>query len=240
MRIGLFDSGIGGLNVLKEFLKVHPNHEYYYFGDTKNVPYGNKDKKTLLELSSKIIKFFEQQQVSLIIIACGTISSNCFLELKQLTKIPIISIIPSTIDYVKQFTKQKIALLGTKGTVATHLFSKSLNKDILEIAPVEFVPMIEANQIKQEIILKYAKLLLDYDVIILGCTHYPLIANNLKKYLKKDVIMIDMGKILAQNIKLDLETKKVIKLYFSKIDKQLIANITKIIKEPIILEEKIL
>ena len=230
MRIGLFDSGVGGLNVLKEFLKKYPHNEYYYYGDTKNVPYGDKDKETLLNLSSNIIKFFEQKQVDLIIIACGTISSNCFEELKQITSIPLISVIEPTIAYVKGLKKEKIAVFGTRRTIDSHIFRNKLEQDILEIAPIEFVPMIEKNEIDTLVVKKYVDLLDDYDVLILGCTHYPLLMKEITKYLKKDIVIIDMGVCLVNQINLMNETKQIINLYFTKVDENLINNIDNILE----------
>ena len=230
MRIGLFDSGVGGLNVLKEFLKKYPHNEYYYYGDTKNVPYGDKDKETLLNLSSNIIKFFEQKQVDLIIIACGTISSNCFEELKQITSIPLISVIEPTIAYVKGLKKEKIAVFGTRRTIDSHIFRNKLEQDVLEIAPIEFVPMIEKNEIDTLVVKKYVDLLDDYDVLILGCTHYPLLMKEITKYLKKDIVIIDMGVCLVNQINLMNETKQIINLYFTKVDENLINNIDNILE----------
>ena len=85
MKIGMFDSGIGGLTVLKEFIKKYPNNHYIYYGDTKNLPYGTKEKEELLKLVKPIISFFTKQKVDFIIIACGTISANCFFELKKIS-----------------------------------------------------------------------------------------------------------------------------------------------------------
>ena len=99
MRIGMFDSGVGGLTVLKSFIKYHPNNEYFYYGDTLNVPYGDKTKEELIELSKKIIKYLENKKVDIIIIACGTISSNVYDDLTKITNIPIYSIIKETINY---------------------------------------------------------------------------------------------------------------------------------------------
>ena len=122
MRIGLFDSGVGGLNVLKEFIKKYPNNTYYYYGDTKNVPYGDKDKETLLKLSTNIIRFFEQKQVDLIVIACGTISASCYNELKKITNIKIIDIITPVISYLTSLKEKNISVFATKRTIESHIF----------------------------------------------------------------------------------------------------------------------
>lgn len=229
MKIGMFDSGIGGLNVLKEFINRYPNNEYYYYGDTKNVPYGDKDKDILLELSTKIIRFFESKKVDLIIIACGTISSNCYLDLKKITNIKIIDIITPTIDFVKTLDFEKIAVLGTKRTIESHIFKKRLKKDILEVAPIEFVPMIENSDIDFNIVKKYTDSLNNPDVLILGCTHYPLLIKEISNCLHNNVIIVDMGVCLVNRIKIDNSTSSSIKLYFSKIDDKLLNNVSKIL-----------
>ena len=125
MKIGLFDSGIGGLNVLKEFINKYPNNHYIYYGDTLNVPYGEKSKEELLMLSSKIIRFFEEKKVSLIIIACGTVSSNCLDELREKTSILIFDVINPTINYLKSKNFKNILVFGTNRTIDSHIFSKN-------------------------------------------------------------------------------------------------------------------
>ena len=227
MKIGLFDSGIGGLNVLNEFIKKYPNNEYIYYGDTKNIPYGEKDKDTLLKLSINIIKFFEEKKVDLIIIACGTISSNCYLELSSITNIPIYDIISPTIKYLKNINSKKL-LFATNKTVSSHIFKNNLS-NIVEIATSEFVSMIETSKIDSQIIKKYLKNYFDIDYLILGCTHYPLLVNEFKKYLKNDVKYVDMGKVLVDSLKITNNGNYKLSLYFTKIDDILKSNIKKII-----------
>lgn len=236
MKIGLFDSGVGGLNVLKEFINKYPNNTYYYYGDTKNVPYGEKDKDTLLKLSIDIVKFFEEKQVDLIIIACGTISSTCYEELKKITNIPIIDIITPVINYLNQIDKENILVFGTKRTIESHVFKNNLSKNVLEIKTPEFVPMIENFQIDINIIKNY---LTDkeYDVLVLGCTHYPLLIPEFKKYLKTNILIVDMGKVLVNDLKLTNNSKSEINLFFTKIDDNLIRNINNIIKYEYSIEE---
>lgn len=228
LKIGLFDSGVGGLNVLKEFIKKYPNNHYIYYGDTINVPYGDKDKKTLLKLASNIIKFFEEKEVDLIIIACGTVSSNCYNELKKITKIKIIDIISPTINYLKTLEFQKGLVIGTKRTIDSHIFKNNIS-NIIELETSLLVPMIEDNKIDDEIIKNYVNNNLDIEVLVFGCTHYPVLKNNFKKYLKNDVIYIDMGKVLVNMIDLSNNHKLIVDLYFTKIDNNLLLNIKKIL-----------
>ncbi len=231
MKIGLFDSGIGGLLVLKEFLKKYPNNTYYYYGDTKNLPYGEKDKETLLNLSLKIIKFFEEKQVDIIIIACGTISANCYLELSKKTQIKIYDIISPTIEYVKSLNVNSIGVLATKRTIESHLFKKQLGNNVMEVAALEFVPMIENNQVSIDIIKKYLKDLSNVSVLILGCTHYPLIQAEIQKFLSKETLIVDMGKSLVNKLELSNKGKPNIELYFTKVSSNLLQNVKRIIKE---------
>ncbi len=100
MRIGVFDSGVGGLTVLNTLVRKYPNNEYIYYGDTKNMPYGTKSLKELEEFSDKIIKFLLSKNVDIIVIACGTVSSNLYAQLKEKYDIPIFDIITPTINYL--------------------------------------------------------------------------------------------------------------------------------------------
>ncbi len=236
MKIGMFDSGVGGLNVLKEFIKVYPNNQYYYYGDTKNIPYGDKDKETLLKLSINIIKFFIEKNVDLIIIACGTISSTCIKELRNITTIPILDIISPTIQYLKKNPANKILVFGTKRTIENHIFKNNLT-NVIEVSTPEFVPMIENNHVDTLIIKSYLKNYIDIDILVLGCTHYPLLINEFKKYLKDETKILDMGKILVNTIPLKNNSVSSIKLYFTKIDKVLEENIKKIIKTSYTIEQ---
>ena len=236
MKIGMFDSGIGGLTVLKEFIKKYPNNHYIYYGDTKNLPYGTKEKEELLKLVKPIISFFSKQKVDFIIIACGTISANCFSELKKMTTIPIYDIITPTINYLTHNNYKSIAIFATNRTIDSHIFKdKLVDKDVLEIKTPEFVPMIENNKLDFSIIKNYCLQVLNYDILILGCTHYPLLINELKKYLS--IPILNMAIPLLNSIEFSNDTNFKLELYFTKIDTNLINNIQKIIKESYIIKE---
>ena len=241
MKIGLFDSGMGGLNVLVELLKVYPNNEYIYYGDTKNLPYGDKNKEELLKLASPIIHFFEEQKVDLIIVACGTISSNCFEELKQMTKIPLYDIINPTINYINNSEYQNIGLIGTNKTIESGIFTKKiLNRSVYSVKTPELVPIIENNLEKEPTLTNY---LLEFkdnvDCLILGCTHYPLLKTEINNYL--NIPLIDMGKCLSESIKLTNNGIQKITLYFSLLNEVILQNINNIItwdKEIVLINNK--
>jgi len=234
MKIGIFDSGIGGLTVLKEMVSFHPNAHYIYYGDTKNLPYGEKSKEELTELSNNIINFLIKKEVDLIIIACGTISSNLYNEIKDKYPVKIIDVITPTIDYIKKNNLKNVGILGTYMTVRSGIFEKNL-ANIKSIACPKFVPAIESGNKVDEAAIEYLEKLKDCENIVLGCTHYPLIKNVLKKY--KDVNYINMGKCAAQSIELEKETSQKIELYFSKIDEKLKENVEKIMGNVTMKEE---
>lgn len=238
MKIGIFDSGIGGLTVLAELIKKYPNNKYYYFGDNINAPYGTKSKEELLKLSNKIINFLNKKDVDLIIVACGTISSNVFDKLPKDTK--IYDVISPTIDYINNSNYETIGLIGTNMTIKSKTFEKRINKKIIAKSCNDFVPYIENEQSLTNIIPKYMNIFKDkVDVLILGCTHYPIIEKELNDYLDSKIPLINMGTILADSLKLGNKEKQ-IRLYFSKVNHTLISNIDKIIKEKYYLEEVVL
>ena len=231
MRIGVFDSGLGGIATLKDLIKYKPNNEYIYFGDTINLPYGEKTKEQLKEYADKIIKFLKEKEVDLIIIACGTISSNVYEEIKDKYNIPIYDIINPICNFLEHKC-DNVLLLATSMTIKSKVFKDKLELKNIKVYDKEcpmFVPIIEG---KEEDIYKYIdEYLNEYrnkniDLIIPGCTHYPLISKELENYL--DVPVLDIGYIIASSLDIK-DSKKGIEIYFSKIDESLKENVKKII-----------
>ena len=144
MKIGVFDSGIGGLTVLKKLIDKYPNNEYIYFGDIKNNPYGNKSIEKLEELSSNIIDFLISKKVDMIVIACGTVSSNVGSLLKNKYNIEIIDIISPVVEYINNSYYIKIGVIATQATVNSNAFN-NIDKDVKLVACKQFVPIIENN-----------------------------------------------------------------------------------------------
>ena len=147
MRVGIFDSGIGGLTVLKTLINKYPKNDYIYYGDTLNLPYGSKSIKDLEELSSNDIEFLISKKVDIIIIACGTISSNCLSYLKNKYRIPIYDIINPTINYLNNTKYKNIGIIATERTIDSHIFKNNLNKNVFEIKTPTLVPLIENNNL---------------------------------------------------------------------------------------------
>ena len=228
MKVGLFDSGIGGLSVLKRLIEKYPNNEYIYFGDTKNLPYGSKKKEELKILAKNNIEFLLKFNVEVIVIACGTVSSNCLEYLKDNYNIPIIDIISPTINYLNKSSYNNIGVMATEATINSHIFKNNINKNVYEISTPKLVPLIEGTTVGNiDSVLK--EYLNDYlgiiDILVLGCTHYPLISSDIKKVIKKSTKLINM----ADYINIDNNGTGKVKIYFSKIDNKLIDNVKKII-----------
>ena len=230
MRIGLIDSGVGGLTVLKTLIKKYPQNEYIYYGDTLNLPYGDKDIVTLQLLAEKDVEFLLDKKVDIIIIACGTISSNCLEKLKNKYSIPIYDIISPTIEYLNNSNYQNIGVIATENTIKSHMFKRNINKNIYEISTKKLVPLIESNNLENlEIILDeyLSKYKHKIDVLVLGCTHYPIIKREIQNILPNNIKIIDMSELLTLNNSHD---KSKIEIYFSKLNKEILKNSKNILK----------
>lgn len=225
MKIGILDSGIGGLTVLASLLKKCPNHEYIYYGDTLHLPYGEKKREEIVGYANSIINFFESENVDLIVIACGTLSSNKEYLISNKRVIDIISPLKGKLDNYK-----KISIIATPLSIKTNAFKNYINSELNLIACPKLVPIIESNEVKKldEVLEEYLSSTKDSEALILGCTHYPIIKNYIKKYFKKDIICLD--KYVVDIIKDMNETKRGLKLYFSKVDKMLIQNVQRILE----------
>lgn len=190
MKIGMFDSGVGGLTVLKSVYDKFPNNEYIYIGDNKNSPYGDKTKEELKTCATRIIDYFIKKDVKLIVIACNTICSNILPILKEKYKdITLIGVIDSTINSFIKRDNKNVLVIATNKTISSNVYEdkiKSINKDInvYSLATPELVPMIESGINTKEILHKYFEPYTDIDSIILGCTHYKIIESNIDKQVE--------------------------------------------------------
>ena len=222
MRVGLFDSGIGGLTVLRTLIKKYPNNDYIYYGDTLNVPYGKKTIEELNELSKKDVEYLINKNVDIIIIACGTVSSNCLDYLKETFDIPIYGVVMPTIEYINNSDYKNIGVLATNATINSHIFKNNINKNVYEIPAPILVDLIEKNETSyiEEVLHEYLDKYKDkIDALILGCTHYPLIKDYLKHVI--DVDIIEMG----DYIELEEGSSKSLDINFSRTDKVINSNI---------------
>ncbi len=229
MRIGIFDSGIGGLTILKELLKFKPNNHYIYYGDNINLPYGDKTKEELTKILDKIMNYFINLNVDLVIIACGTMSS---IIDKSKYNIKIIDIIEPTIRYFKKTDIREVLLLGTKRTIEEGIFKSKLeeiNIKVYDKACSKFTLILERksneniNYAIDEYLNEFKKL--NFDYVILGCTHFALIEKEIENYLNKKTLNI--GEIIANEI--ENGNEQYLEINFGKVDEDLKTNVGKII-----------
>lgn len=217
MKIGIFDSGVGGLTVLKSIYDKYPNNEYIYIGDNINSPYGDKTKEELFSYASRIIDYFISKDIKLIVIACNTICSNILPKLKEKYKdITLIGVIDSTISSFIKKDKRKVLVIATCKTIESNTYEKrikSINKDIevYSLAAPLLVPMIEKGELVKDVLDEYLKPYKDIDSIILGCTHYKII----EKYINKDVTIVNSSDGVVEEISnyLSNDNNSSIKIY---------------------------
>lgn len=213
--IGVFDSGIGGLTVLKELALQFPQENFLYLGDTARLPYGSKSPQTIRKYSEQNIRFLEQQNVKGIVIACNTASSQ--LTEHEFDGLPIYNVIePGSQKALEMSPSARIGVLGTRATVN----SKAYTKKILEMNPAAqvfdqacplFVPLAEegwdSDPVTNLIVFRYLSLLLQnhIDTLILGCTHYPILKNSIARVTGSSIELIDSGEAIAQWLKQDFQ-----------------------------------
>lgn len=218
--IGIFDSGIGGLTVLKELEEKLPEENLIYLGDTLNFPYGDKTKEEIIRFSKKNIEYLINQNVKLVVIACGTATSQSLDIMKEIFDIPIIGIIEPTVDYVEKLNLEKIGVIATTGTIRSGAWEKNLKQKMPEIEVInKACPLLasiaeEGRTTSKEslnAIHEYMQIFKEnnVDTIILGCTHYPIYDEIIQKEFSNKVNLINTGVAVAEKLKKYLiENKK--------------------------------
>ena len=216
--IGVLDSGLGGKLVLDELKKQMPEENFIYLADIENFPYGNKTKDQIIDLTRTNVKKLIIQGVKLIIIACGTATSQALETVSKEVNIPIIGIIEPTIEYIEKLNLKKIGVMATIGTIRSNAWEtnlKSINRNIKVInkACPNLATLAEQGKQNtkeaQEELEKNLEILKkeNVDAIILGCTHYPVYREMIQKQFNYDVSVIDTGEILAKYLKEKLDIK---------------------------------
>lgn len=205
MKIGLFDSGIGGLTVLKEFLKVNTSNDYIYVGDTKRVPYGSKSSENIKLFAKQIVDFLITQKVDMIVIACGTVTAVAINELKNNYGIPIYGVIEPTCEYINNNNFDHVGIIATNASIKSKEWDKRItNKQVTGIKTPLLVPIIEEgcpnNQVVDLVLDMYLKDFSKIDALVLGCTHYPLLDDKINDYFNNQIKVINMGQISAERL----------------------------------------
>ena len=221
--IGIFDSGFGGITILRELLKLMPNENYIYLGDNKNIPYGDKSKKEIIKLSSKMSDFLINKNCKILVIGCNTISASASEILKEKYNIPIIEVISNACAEVNKISKNNISIMATDFTVKSKIYLRKIKENNKEIKITQIVckklcPMIENGwesfEDRFEILNNYIKKINpNSDSLLLACTHYPLIIKDIKKVLKenKNENRNNIKKIIEPSRPTALSVKKYLK-----------------------------
>ncbi|MFZ9659740.1 MAG: glutamate racemase [Arcobacteraceae bacterium] len=219
MRAGVFDSGVGGLTVVKSILEEKLFDEIIYYGDTARVPYGPKDKNTIISYSLEALEFFKNFDIDMLIIACNSVSAYAIDELQKNTTIPVIGVIESGVLALKSSTDDKnsdILVIGTSATINSNLYDAHLRQlgyeNIVSIPTPLFVPMVEEGifdgALIEEAMKLYFKDVKKTDRVILGCTHFPLIENEISRFLN-GTKTIHSGDAIVQLLKTRYDLKPV-------------------------------
>lgn len=201
--IGVFDSGIGGLTVVKALMDELPSESIVYFGDTARVPYGTKSKPTIVKFSLENVEFLLRFDVKCIVVACNTSSSWALPTLRKYFKVPIIGVIrPGALAAVRYTRNQRVGVIGTRATINSKAYETAIKRvnprvKVFSVSCPLFVPLVEEGllngSICHDIAQRYLKPLKRQrvDTMILGCTHYPLLTKTIKKVMGPQVTMVD-------------------------------------------------
>ncbi|KKQ25598.1 MAG: Glutamate racemase [Microgenomates group bacterium GW2011_GWC1_37_12b] len=220
--IGVFDSGLGGLTVVNKIRKALPKENIIYLGDTARVPYGTRSKEIVNKFAKEDLTFLLKNKVKCVVIACNTASAFAASNLRQITSIPIFDVITAgSADAVKSTINGKIGIIGTRGTINSKSYIREiakLNSKIItfQVACPLLVPLVEEGLINgnilDSVVKKYLLMFKEtgIDTLILGCTHYPIIRNSIKKTIGDKVIIIDPAEELSKILKLYLTKNKML------------------------------
>lgn len=215
MKIGIFDSGVGGLLIAKAIRKAMPEYDYVYLGDTKRVPYGNRSHETVYEFTREAVDYlFKKENCSIVILACNTASARALRRIQQ-EYLPknfpdkkVLGVLIPAAEETKDF--KKVGVLATRGTVSSNTFIDEIHKinskiKVFQNSAPMLVPLIEEGETKlaEPFIKKYLKVLLDknIDALVLGCTHYPIYKKEIKKLVGKNIKVISQDEIIPKKLK---------------------------------------
>ena len=229
MRAGVFDSGVGGLTVLKSLLEYELFDEIIYFGDTARVPYGGKNPQTIVKYATEALDFFDSKNVDILIYACNSVSAYALEALQSKKNTPIFGVIEAGVQACSSVAKfdSSILVIGTKATISSQKYQDGLKQkgyeNISTVATSLFVPLIEENILEGKILrevmdLYFQSLTKEPNIVILGCTHYPMIENQISTYFPKAKIIHSGDAIsahLGQKLSLPKQALQSISFYSS-------------------------
>ncbi len=215
MRIGLFDSGVGGFTILKKVVELCPDSSFIYLADTARLPYGVKTSNEIKQIAEEISSWFNYQNIDAFLVACNTTNAIALDVIKKKLDVPVFDLIWSVASSIQE---SRVGVLATPSTAKTKAYTNAIlefkpNTFVIEKSCPEFVPMIEMDDINSakitDIAIGYLQPLLKQEIesLILGCSHYPLITPLLSKVLPSHVKLIDPAEALSFKLKLFIESK---------------------------------
>ena len=215
MRLGLFDSGIGGFTVLKKVIELCPNNSFIYLADTARLPYGVKTTDEIKIIAEEITDWFNYQNIDAFLVACNTTNAIALDVIKKNLDVPVFDLIGSAASTIQE---SRVGVLATPSTVRTKAYTKAILKFkpktfVIEQPCPDFVPMIEADEINldeiTQVAIRYLQPLLKQEIhsLILGCSHYPLITPLLTEIIPSSVKLIDPAEALSLKLKLFMDSK---------------------------------
>jgi len=220
--IGVFDSGFGGLTVLKALLEVIPDADFLYFGDTARLPYGSKSAETVARYACEAAKFLEQEGAKMLVIACNTATALAFDQIRQASSVPVVGVIEPGAEQARLASRErKIVVIGTDATVSSHAYEKALsamNVEAREKACPLLVPLVEEGWIDHPVTEQVARIYLNEafsdgfasaDVLLLGCTHYPLLKPLLQRVAPNHVTLVDSAESTALAVQKIIEIDEI-------------------------------
>ena len=219
MRAGVFDSGIGGLTVVKSLLEHKLFKEIVYYGDTARVPYGSKDKNTIIRYGIEAVEFFKNFDIDLLIVACNSVSAFALEEMQEVADYPVIGVVEAGVLATANKVKNKdatILVIGTKATVASKAYETGLKKsgyeNILSLPTPLFVPLVEEDifdgEVLESVMKHYFSDISTPDAIILGCTHFPLISSAISGYFEQRPLLVHSGEAIVAQLERKLPLPK--------------------------------
>jgi len=212
-KIGVFDSGVGGLTVLRALVDRIPDADYLYFGDTARLPYGSKSAATVAHYAVGAVRYLQDQGAELLVIACNTATALALNEIKAAAGVEVIGVVEPGAHAAAAATRnRKVVVIGTEATISSHAYRRAL--EAREVAVREkacplFVPLVEEGWVEHTVTEQVAKIYLseafsddarDADVLVLGCTHYPLIKPLLRRVAPEHVAIVDSAESTAQDV----------------------------------------
>jgi glutamate racemase len=216
--IGVFDSGVGGLTVLRALLDHAPDAGYLYFGDTARLPYGSKSAATVAQYAVEAVRYLQNQGAELLVIACNTATALALDQIKAAAAVPVIGVVEPGADAAAAASQRRnVVVVGTDATVISHAYRRALEARgvvVREKACPLFVPLVEEGWVAHPVTEQVAKIYLaeafsedaqDADVLVLGCTHYPLIKPLLRRVTPAHVAIVDSAESTAQAVKRHLK-----------------------------------